>query len=99
LPCKVANARFDRIKCLSGHSWGHTKKTGSRTVNLRDRMQVKLTDAQQEVRTLSVMALNPSLPPECRQLLKVLESLARTEAKLRRRALEYQLALDQHGLP
>ena len=62
-------------------------------MNLRDRMQVKLVDAKQEARMLSVMALNSSLPPEYRQLVKMLECLARTEAKLRRSALD-QLALD-----
>jgi hypothetical protein len=66
-------------------------------MKLRDRMQLKLAEAKQEVRNLTVMALDPSLPPEYRQLVKVLESLARTEAKLRRRALDYQLALEQHG--
>lgn len=45
-------------------------------MNLRDRMQVKLVDAKQEVNTLSVMALNPSLPPEYRQLVRMLECLA-----------------------
>ena len=62
-------------------------------MNLRDRMQVKLAEAKQEARMLSVMALNSSLPPEYRQLVKMLECLARTEAKLRRSALD-QLALD-----
>ena len=60
-------------------------------------MQVKLAEPKQEARTLSVMALNPSLPPEYRQLVKALECLARIETKFRRSALN-QLAPDQLDL-
>ncbi|MGA8158564.1 MAG: hypothetical protein WB822_20640 [Rhodoplanes sp.] len=58
---------------------------------------LKLAEVKQEVRKLTVMALDPSLPPEYRQLVRVLEWSARTEAKLRWRALEYQIALDRYG--
>jgi hypothetical protein len=58
---------------------------------------LELAEVKQEVRNLTVIALDPSLPPEYRRLVKVLEWSARTEAKLRWRVLEYQLALEQHA--
>jgi hypothetical protein len=50
----------------------------------------KLDDARQEVRNLTVMAMNPKYSPEKVELLRNAERSARAEVKLRVKALEYQ---------
>ena len=49
-----------------------------------------LKNARQEVRNLQVMQMKPGHAPEKLELLRRLESSARAEVKLRRKALAYQ---------
>jgi hypothetical protein len=52
-------------------------------------LKQKLADASQEARNLTVMAMNPTHPPEKAELLRNAERSARAEVKLRQKALAY----------
>jgi hypothetical protein len=56
-----------------------------------DELRLKLRDAQQEARNLAVMAMDPSLSAEKREIIKELERSARAEAALRLAALDLAL--------
>ena len=52
-------------------------------------LQTELDSVRREVRNLTVMALDPSQPPDQAALIKELERSARAEQRLRKMALDY----------
>ena len=58
-------------------------------------LRLKLRDARQEVRNLTVMAMRPDLTPEKAELVRNLERSARAVAKLRLKALRYAEGLQR----
>jgi hypothetical protein len=52
-------------------------------------LKQKLAAARQEVRNLTVMAMNPKHPPEKAELLRYAERSARAEVRLRQKALQH----------
>ena len=63
-------------------------------------LQTNLADANQRVRNLTVLGLDPSLSPEKLAIFRNLERSARAEAVLRQKALDYaQGKIDDQGNP
>jgi hypothetical protein len=58
-------------------------------------LRLKLADARQEVRNLTVMAMRPDLSPARAELLRNAERSARAEVKLRVKALRYAESLQR----
>jgi hypothetical protein len=55
-------------------------------------MQQEMQNCRQEIRNLTIMGMRPGLTREKKALLHDLERSARTELKLRHKAIEYYLS-------